>query len=335
MANQKSDPTTEPKTVSETAAEAAKALLLQGLFHHQQGQIELAMERYTDVLRADPENAEALYYVAVVACQGGQYQQGVELARRALSFGPPTARLYNVLGQALDRLGQPLEAIKNFDQAIALDPTLAVAHGNRANILVDAGMRDEAAASYNRAIKIDRGLSEAYLGRGLLNLMRGNWEQGFADYEYRSEVGRPGYQPLPGPRWDGKPLNGERLVLVAEQGLGDTIQFARFASVLAARGYDVTLLVRKAMAPLLSTLQGVTIATDAADVTKDPRPLRWLPLLSVPGVLGITPDTLPRDVPYLTAEPARVQDWAARLGKGSFTVSYTHLRAHETDSYLV
>ena len=402
------DPTSEPKSEAKPAAEAAKALLLQGLFHHQQGQLDQAMERYTDVLRADPHNAEALYYVAVVACQGGQYQQGVDLARRALSFGPPTARLHNLIGQALDRLGQPLEAMKNFDQAIALDPALAAAHGNRANILVDAGMRDEAlksfdraialnpnsgpdlinrgalleelgrpeealasydqaiacdpnvpevhanrasllkdlglmdlgrgeqtsarfdeaAASYNRAIKIDRSLSEAYLGRGLLNLMRGNWEQGFADYEYRSEVGRPGYQPLPGPRWDGKPLNGERLVLVAEQGLGDTIQFARFAPLLAARGYDVTLLVRKAMAPLLSTLQGVTIATDAADVTKDPRPLRWLPLLSAPGVLGITPETLPREVPYLTADAKRVQGWAGRLGKSSFKIGINWAPGH-------
>ena len=406
MANQKSDPTTEPPTT--------KALLLQGLFHHQQGQIELAMERYTDVLRADPENAEALYYVAVVACQGGQYQQGVDLARRALSLGPPAARLYNLLGQALDRLGDKTEAMKNLDKAIALDPNMAVAHGNRANILADAGMPeealksydraialnpkaapdlvnrgallevlglpedalkdydaaiacdpnvaevhanrasvlkdlglldlgrglqesahfDEAATAYNRAIKLNRSLGEAYLGRGQLHLMRGNWQAGFADYEYRSEVGRPGYQPLPGPRWDGTKRDGERVVLVAEQGLGDTIQFCRFASMLAARGFDVTLLVRKAMAPLLSTLQGVTIATDAAEVTSDKRPLRWLPLLSVPGVLGITPETLPREVPYLTADPKRVQDWAQRLGNASFKIGINWAPGHADKTHI-
>jgi tetratricopeptide (TPR) repeat protein len=404
------DQKTEPKTGSTTEPPTAAALLLQGLFHHQQGQMDQAMERYTEVLRVDPQNAEALYYVAVVACQGGQYQQGVDLARRALSFGPPQARLYNLIGQALDRLGQPLEAVKNYDKAIALDPNFAAAHGNRANILLKAGMPeealksfdraialnpqsapdlinrgallnmlgrpeaalkdfdaaiacdpnvaevqanrasvlkdlglidfargeassphfDEAAAAYTQAIKLNRGLNEAYLGRGLLHLMRGNWQAGFADYERRPEVGLPGYQPLPGARWDGTPREGERLVLVAEQDVGDIIQFCRFAAVLAARGYDVTLLVRKAMAPLLSTLKGVTIATDAAEVTQDKRPLRWLPLLSVPGVLGITPETLPREVPYLSAEPLRVQAWAQRLGTATFKIGI-HWAADHAD----
>src|SRR5450756_1033798 len=103
-------------------------LLQQGLFHHRQGDIAQAMERYTEVLRNDPNNADALYYVAVVACHEGQFQQGIELARRAIAVGPPQARVHNLLGQALYRLGQPLEAVKNFDQAIALDANFADAH---------------------------------------------------------------------------------------------------------------------------------------------------------------------------------------------------------------
>ena len=368
----------------------AAQLVQQGLFHHNQGQLDLAMERYSEVLHNDPNNADALYYIAVIACQEGQYKEGAELARRAIALGPPQARVHNLLGQALDRLRQPLEAIKNFDKAIALDPNFARAHGNRANLLVDAGMAaealksfdraialnpksapdlmnrgalleelgraddalanydqaiacdpnfaavhanrasvlkdlglmelgrgapssprfDEAATAYDRAIKLDPRLHEAYLGRALLDLMRGHWPAGFADYDHRAEVGRPGYAALPEPRWDGIAREGERLVLVAEQGLGDTIQFCRFAAVLAARGMDVTILVRKAMAPLLSTLKGVKIVTDAAALAQDKRPLRWLPLLSAPGVLGITPENLPREVPYLAAAPDRIESGA-------------------------
>ena len=110
-------------------------LLQQGLFHHRQGDLATAMERYVAVLQTDPQNPDALYYVAVVACQEGQYQQGIELARRAIANGPPQARLHNLLGQALYREGDRLEAIKNYDRAIALDANFADAHGNRANIL--------------------------------------------------------------------------------------------------------------------------------------------------------------------------------------------------------
>jgi tetratricopeptide (TPR) repeat protein len=372
----------------------AAQLIQQGLFHHRQGDIASAMERYVEVLRIDPQNADALYYVAVVACQEGQYRQGIELARRAIEKGPPQARVYNLLGQALYREGERLEAIKNFDRAIVLDPKFADAHGNRANILTDAGLPDEALKSFDRALAlnptsaadwlnrgsllqalgrhaealtsfdkaitcgadvaeahVNRGnalkdlghidaaagaaesprfdeamaayetavqrdpkLPAAHLGRGWLNLLRGDWQAGFADYEFRSEAGEPTFEPLPQPRWDGAPLKGERLVLVTEQGLGDTIQFCRFAPALAARGIDVTILTRKAMAPLLSTLKGVAIETDHDKVAKDDN-VRWLPLLSVPGMLGVTPATVPA-APYLAAEPARVNAWHARLGPG-------------------
>ena len=398
--------------MSETATSAQ--LLQQGLFHHRQGDLASAMERYVEVLRIDPQNPDALYYVAVVACQDEQFQQGVELARRAIANGPPQARVHNLLGQAQYRLGEPMEAIKNFDRAIALDPNFADAHGNRANILVDAGFPDEAlksfdralalnpasgpdwlnrgallqelgrhadalasfdkavicgpevaeahvnranalkdlghldtasglpassrfdeaAAAYSKAIAIEPRMDEAYFGRGLLALVRGDWAAGFADYEHREKVGEPTFVALDEPRWDGELRVGERLVLVSEQGLGDAIQFCRFAPLLAARGFDVTILTRKAMAPLFATLKGVTIATDAEALAQVPRPLRWVPLLSVPGVLGIRPDCVPADVPYLAAQPARVEKWRAQLGEGPFKIGINWSSGHSDKAHF-
>src|SRR5664280_1028401 len=329
---------TEPATTAQ--------LLEQGLFHHRRGDIAQAMERYTEVLRNDPQNADALYYVAAVACQDGQFKEGVALARRAISFGATQARVHNLLGKALDRLGEPLEAIKCFDAAIATDPKFAEAHVNRANALKDLGHLDaasglpgsprfdEAEAAYSKAIALEPRLDEAYFGRGLLALLRGDWAAGFADYEHREKVGEPTFVPLPGPRWDGEPRTGERVVLVSEQGLSDTIQFCRFAPLLAARGFDVTILTRKAMAPLLATLAGVTIATEPDALAQDPRPLRWLPLLSVPGVLGIRPDSVPADVPYLSAQPARVEAWRARLGEGRFKIGINWSSGHSDKAHF-
>ncbi|MSO66524.1 MAG: tetratricopeptide repeat protein [Pseudolabrys sp.] len=153
-----------------TEPPSAATLLQQGLFHHRQGQLGLAMDRYTDVLRNDPKNADALYYVAVVACQEGQYKQGAELARRAIEIGPPQARVHNLLGQAHDRLGEPLEAVKNYDQAIAIDPNFAEAHGNRAGILTDAGFPDEALKSYDRALALNPNSTVDWVNRGALLL---------------------------------------------------------------------------------------------------------------------------------------------------------------------
>jgi tetratricopeptide (TPR) repeat protein len=383
-----------------TAPPTAATLLQQGLFHHRQGQLDLAMQRYMDVLQADPANADALYYVAVVACQEGQYKEGAKLARRAIEVGPPQARVHNLLGQAHDRLGEPLEAIKNYDEALRIDPNLAEAHGNRASILADAGFPDEALkafdralalrpnatdwlnrgallqdmgrneealasydkaaacepnlaeahvnraavlkdmglfaetqgvrdparydaaiAAFDKAIELNPKLEEAYLGRGLLRLLRGDWQAGFVDYEHRSHEGETSIGSLNGPRWDGEPVAGERLVLLTEQGLGDMIQFGRLGPLLAARGFDVTILCPGGMAPLLSTLKGVTIATDAGKLARDPRPLRWLPLLSVPGVLGMEPTSVPAELPYLSASPERIDKWAKLLaGGGGFKI---------------
>ena len=387
---------TEPTTDRQTIAQ----LLQQGLFHHRRGEIPQAMQRYGEVLEIDQKNAEALYYVAVIACQEGQFKQGVDLVRRALTLVPPEARMLNLLGQALDRLGQPLEAAKAIDQAIALDPKLAAAHANRANLLVDAGLpaealksfdkaleldpnapaelinrgallelfarpedalkdyeqalrvapnaaevhanrgavlKDiglldiaagkadtprfaEAIAAYDSAVKLKRGMHEAFAARGQIKLMTGDWVGGFNDYDHRAEFENTPFKAMTAPRWHGEPRPGERIVLVAEQGLGDIIQFSRFAPVLAAQGHDVTVLVRKGMAPLLSTLHGVTIISDAEELTRDARPMRWAPLMSVPTLLATTPETLPRDVPYLAADPARVAAWKEKLGAAKFKV---------------
>ena len=399
-------------------------LIQQGLFHHRQGDLKMAMERYADVLRTDPENADALYYIAVVACQEGQFQQGTELARRALAKGPASARAHNLLGRALEALGEPLEAIKNFDLAIAADANFAEAHSNRANILVKAGLPDEALTSFERALALDanslpdlinRGallqdigrhaealvsydkaialapgdpsilmnranalamldrfgeaeavydevikrnpkLALAYAHKGLavkeqgrfeearklfeqaltiapddhatayglarLMLMMGDWSPAvWPLFERRASLPQPAYAPLDDPRWSGEPPGAFRLVLLSEQGLGDTIQFGRYAALLAGRGFPVTLLTPPVLAPLMRTLPGVERVVTAEDELKgDARPVRWLPLLSVVQALHLKPNSIPEQGPYLSAEPARVAHFAERLGGGGCKV---------------
>lgn len=399
-----------------TEHQTSAQLLQQGLFHHRQGQIAQAMERYTEVLKNDPENGEALYYVAVVCCQDGQYKQGAELARKAIACGLNTPKVHNLLGQALDRLGEPLEAIKSFDKAIAVDPNFAEAHGNRANILVDAGLPDEALKSFTRALALNpnspsdllnrgallqdldrheealadydkaltsvpgatnvmmnkanalamlgryveaeavydaviktqpknalavahKGLAVKHQGRlpearalleqsvaldpkdagnalalGHLLMLLGDWRKGFPLYEHRASLPQRPYTPLDYPQWNGEPPGDFRLVLVSEQGLGDTVQMARYASLLAGRGYPVTLLTREVLAPLMRTLPGVErVITSADELKSDSRRVLWAPLMSTPRLLHLTPNAVPTQEPYLSADPARVARWTEKL----------------------
>jgi tetratricopeptide (TPR) repeat protein len=170
---------TEPNTDASKAA----TLLQQGLFHHRQRQLAQAMERYIEVLKGDPTNADALYYVAVVACEDGQYQQGIDLAKRAIDVGKPQARVHNLMGQAYDRLHQPLEAIKAYDAAIALDPNFAAAHGNRASILADTGFPEEALKAYDRALALNANAGADWLNRGTLLHDMGRLDQAIESFE--------------------------------------------------------------------------------------------------------------------------------------------------------
>lgn len=409
---------------TETAGHPSAAQLLQqGLFHHRRGELSAAMDNYTQVLRNDPHNAEALYYVATVACQEDQLDEGLKLARRALEFGPPQARVYNLIGKALERKGNHLEAVKSFDAAIALDPNFAEAHGNRAAILSEAGLPEQALAGFERALALNptaapdwinygallhdlgryqealasfdktlallpgdpsalmnrgntlltlgryaeaeadydqvtkrepklvvavthKGLAVKHQGRftearallerarkmddknaetafalGNLLLLMGDWRQGFPLFEARARMARPAYQPLEAPLWRGEPAGDFRLVLLSEQGLGDTIHFGRYAALLAGRGHDVTLITRPELAPLMRTLPGIArVVTDVEALNDDKRRFVWLPLMSSMGALFLTPDTVPAQTPYLSAEPARVAALAERLGPQGFKV---------------
>ena len=395
-----------------TESAPAAQLLQQGLFHHRQGQLSQAMDQYTQVLRIDPKNPEALYYVAMVACQEGQFQQGIELAQRALQVGEPQARVHNLIGKAQERLGALTEAAKAYDAAIALDPDFAEAHGNRAALVAQAGFPEEALISFNRALALDptaapdwlnrgallqemgrhaealesydkalvlspkephfllnranalvmlgrleeadsvyeqvimlapkmhlaylqKGLAAKYRGRfdearklienarklapnepgpaaalAEVQLLTGDWRAAWPLYEART--GRPLLPDIPA--WKGEPAGPYRLVLLSEGRVADTVMFSRYAALLAGRGYDVTLLTRSELAPLLSSLPKVErVADDAAVLAGDPRRMVQFPLQSMMGALHLTPDTVPQQCPYLTAPEERVKAWAEKL----------------------
>jgi protein O-GlcNAc transferase len=144
----------------------ASDLLQQGLALHRRGAVDEAAARYAEVLRADPANADAHYYLALISCQHGRFEEGAELARKSLAGEPKQARSHVILGRALHALGRNDDALASFDRAIALAPDLAPAHANRADVLSKIGRNAEALDSYDRALALAPDSVADWMNRG-------------------------------------------------------------------------------------------------------------------------------------------------------------------------
>jgi tetratricopeptide (TPR) repeat protein len=293
------------------------------------GDREAALASFDRALALQSDFAVAHGNRGNVLAELGRLDEAMAAFDRAVALDPNSPDDWLNRGATLHDLDRFDEAVESYDRALALNPNIAGAHYNRGNVLRDLAqlaaargerpdaLFDAALESHSRAIALAPQYPDPHFGRALIHLLRGNWDTGWSEYEYRAQVGQPNFVALNFPLWRGEPLrSGERLVLLTEQGLGDIMFFCRFAPLIAARGFDVTILTRAAMAPLLSALPGVRIVTSAEALASDPRPIRWLPLMSVAGALGINAATIPASVPYLAAEPARIDAWAKRLGGG-------------------
>src|SRR5580704_403962 len=142
-------------------------LLQEGLALHRRGAVDEAAVRYAAVLRVDPANADALYYLALISCQHGRFEQGAELARKSRVSDPQQARSHVILGRALHALGFHGDALASFERAIALTPELAPAHANRADVLSKTGRNAEALDSYDRALALAPDSVADWMNRGV------------------------------------------------------------------------------------------------------------------------------------------------------------------------
>ncbi|HWF78700.1 MAG TPA: tetratricopeptide repeat protein [Caulobacteraceae bacterium] len=229
----------------------------------------------------------------------------------ALGMDPANAQAHGDRANVLNDLGRATEALAAADRALALSPERADPHNSRGVALYSLGRLEPALASYERALALAPEFPEAHMNRALAWLRSGDLAAGFAEYRWRwrhREAERP---HILCPEWEGEPLAGKRLVVWAEQGYGDTLQFIRFVPQLVAQGARVTVLVDKPLKPLITaSLAGVEVVD-------------WLPgdadfdaqvaMMCLPRLLGVTLRTIPAPIPYLAADPAAAAAWAARL----------------------
>lgn len=278
------------------------------------GHLDAAVASYDQAIALRPDHADAHVNRGSALLSLGRHEEALAGYDRATALRPDYADAFYNQGLVLTSLGRHDEAVARFDRTIGLQPDHADAHTGRGHALVTLRRHDEARASYDRAIALEGDDVRARFGKASLELALGNYRDGWPLYESRwqfAEV-RPLRRTFGQPLWQGpESLEGKTILLHAEQGLGDTIQYCRYVPVLAARGARIVLEVQPPLAGLFGSLAGgATIVARG-----DPLPPFDLhcPLMSVPGRVGTTLETIPAQVPYLAAEAQRVAFWRERL----------------------
>ncbi len=259
-----------------------------------------AIACYRKALELRPNDAAFLSNLGAALQELGQLPEAIATYQQALAMRPDYADAYYNLGNALKDADQLEEAIAAYRQSIELDPHHAETYNNMGLALCDHGQLTESIAAYRQALSLRNNYPDAHLNLALSLLLAGELQAGFAEYEWRWQVKGPNFKAprnFTQPLWNGEALNGQTILLHAEQGFGDTLQFIRYAPLVAAWGGNV---VVEAPAPLLLVLEGVPGV--AQWVTKGDRLPEFqvhAPLLSLPHLLGTTPETIPAQVPYL------------------------------------
>jgi tetratricopeptide (TPR) repeat protein len=325
-------------------AEALKHLQ-RGAALSAQGRVGEAAEAYARAAAACPDLPEAHYNLGVARQRQGRVAEAAQCWRRALELRPEfTAARNNLgaallaqgdaagaaqehraalereprslpalvgLGNALRRLDQFAEAAGTYRRAIAADPASAIAHGNLGLALQDMGELADAEAALRRAVALRPDYAEMRKSLGMLLLLTGQFAEGWRELEWRWKTPWHRRHPSTQPVWRGEPAQGKTILLHSDQGHGDTIQFLRYAPLVAGRGARVALEVQPALKRLCASLAGV-----AEVVTPDaPAPAHDLvcPLLDLPAIFATRLETIPAAVPYLRADPAAAERWRRRL----------------------
>jgi thioredoxin-like negative regulator of GroEL len=281
--------------------------------HHQAGRLAHAEQMYRQILKQQPNNVQALHRLGVIASQVGKHEKAIPFYQKVLALVPNFAEAHFNLASALHNQDKIEEAIAHYQQGLTLNPNYPEVHLNLGAALKSQGRLEEAIAHYQQALTLNPNYPKAHYNLAEALLQHGDLSQGFTEYEWRWQLPHCPPRRFLQPLWDGSNLQGRRILLHAEQGLGDTIQFIRYAPLVAQQGGYVIVECQTPLLRLLATVPGINqlVAQGAALPQFDVH----LPLLSLPHLLGTTLETIPAQIPYLS--PPESHDFRLEAPQGT------------------
>ncbi|HXC57378.1 MAG TPA: tetratricopeptide repeat protein [Rhizomicrobium sp.] len=313
-----------------------------------------ALAAYDRAVALDPAYADAYYNRGGLLEELQRWDDAVAAYEIALALRPGFPQALNNLGNALRAVCRYDEALDAYDRALALAPGYAEALTNRGNVQRDLQRYGEALASHEQALALRPDLAEAFNNRGsvhhamrlfaqakrdyrhtlalsphhmearsslgLTQLLLGEWEEGWENYELRfrkrqNAARRPAH---PASQWAGEALAGKHILLYGEQGFGDVIQFVRFVPLLQSLGARVTVMAHRRLHRLLATVAADVAFVDAVSPAQEFD--FQSALMSLPRALGVRAHTVPAPARYLKADAQRSEVWRTRLGEHGFKV---------------
>ncbi len=266
----------------------------------------------TSALQLKPDLLESHHNLGVALEEQGRLEEAVACYRRALELKPDDAEIHNNLGNVLKDQGKLDEAVACCRRALELNPDYAAAHNTLGNALKDQGKLDEAPECYRRALELQPDYADAHGSQSLISLLTGDFERGWTEYEWRWKTQKYPRRDFSRALWDGQPLEGRTILLHAEQGLGDTIQFVRYVALVKQRGGVVVVECPRPLMSLLRSCAGIDQLVERGEEL--PAFDLQAPLLSLPGIFHTALGDIPAAIPYLFADPGLAERWRQELG---------------------
>ena len=284
-----------------------------GIALQEQGRLDEAINCYRQAIELQPRLPEAHSNLGIALQEQGRLDEAVTAFRQAIDLKPDYPEAQYNLGNALKEQGWLDEAVACYGKSLDLKPDQPEAQCNLGTVLEEQRRLGEAVACYRKAIDIRPDLPEAHNNLAIALLAQGDMAGGWDEYEWRWQTPQmlKGRRDFARPQWRGEAAAGRQLLIHAEQGFGDTLQFCRYAPLAAARGLRVVIEVQPPLARLLRSLPNVDQVIAAGE--QPPAFDLHCPMLSLPRAMGTTLGTIPGGVPYLRADAAQVASWRTRL----------------------
>ena len=272
-----------------------------------------ALALYTEAAARMPAEADAFAAnLGIAQLEGGHLDDAIETLSRVIQSAPENSEAYSNLGMALQRAGRLQQAEETLRRALTISPNSGSIHNNLGLTLLEMGRMAEAIAAFESAVSLSEDVSFRW-NLGMALLLQGDFARGWPQFRYREDLRRAPGRPLALPFWQGEPLAGKKIVVWSEQGLGDTLQYARYLPELIKSGAQVTFECPKPLVRLFTLAFPMLTFAETGDEYSDHD--FQCSLIGLAGRFGIETGSIVNFTPYLTVDNALALNWKQKLAE--------------------